>query len=58
MDHKERESKANLAPVREFIRRVFRDMQQIPQGRNPGRGKLPIRVPNPTEWICRDRRPE
>jgi hypothetical protein len=28
MDHKERESKANLAPVREFISRVFSNMQE------------------------------
>ena len=27
MDHKERESKANVAPVREFIPRVFSNMQ-------------------------------
>jgi hypothetical protein len=34
MDHKEREGKANLAPVREFLRRVFSNMGRIREGRN------------------------
>jgi hypothetical protein len=36
MDHKEREGKANLAPVTEFIRRVFSNMQGS-VGPEPGR---------------------
>jgi hypothetical protein len=28
MDHEERESKANLAQIAEFIRRVFSNMQE------------------------------
>jgi hypothetical protein len=34
MDHKEREGKANLAPVSQFIRRVFSNMGRIREGRN------------------------
>ena len=34
MDHKERKGKANLAPVREFLRRVFSNMGRIREGRN------------------------
>jgi hypothetical protein len=32
MDHKEREGKANVAPVRGFIRRVFSNMQGLRGG--------------------------
>jgi hypothetical protein len=34
MDHKEREGKANLTPVREFLRRVFSNMGRIREGWN------------------------
>ena len=42
MDHKEWEGKANLAPLREFLRRVFNNMGRIRAGRNEF-GKLRIR---------------
>jgi len=42
MDHKEREGKANLAPVREFIRRVFNNMQGLRRTETRPRGKLRI----------------
>jgi ABC-type transport system involved in Fe-S cluster assembly fused permease/ATPase subunit len=44
MDHKERESKANLAPVRESIPRVFNNMQGLSGAGTKGGKKLRISI--------------
>lgn len=42
MDHKEREGKANVAPARGYIRRVFSNMQGLRRAETRPRGKLRI----------------
>jgi hypothetical protein len=57
MDHKEREGKANLAPVREFIPRFFSNMQGLRWNETEPRGKLRIipvgATPGVDRWRAR-----
>jgi hypothetical protein len=57
MDHKERESKANLAPAREFIRRVFSNMEGLRRAGTRPRDKLGLipvgATPGVERWPAR-----